>query len=766
MGCVHSTEIIKLNDNNHDSKTDNNKKNNISNSMNNSSIKEIYKIQNKKSANEEILITNKNSNKIISNINVENNSESREIKAEIIQAPPEESSIIKSIHIYNFNLPEILNNYEIIEEISKNQMSIDFKIRLKKDKKIFKNLKVIFKSYFNDDYDENKVLSQIKVLKTLKHDNIIQIEQYLFDENNFYLISEFCEFGTLEKYIEKNKIFTENQTKYIINQILKTIEYLNSKNYVHTDIKPENILIEKIIKKKDEELCEIKLLNFGSSYSLNNNPSNNIPINNLPYYVSPEIINRKYNTKCDIWSIGIIMYEMLFGKKLFNGNNYNEVINNIKNQKIEFNISNNLSNESIDLLKKMIVRNIINRFDVKKCLEHSWFISLKEFDDLDEDINTNSNKKNSYDNNYKNYDKINEKSFNSSEIEDGTNVILINNNNDDENSENNISYEKKKKILKSQINYKCKFNDAISDRSDRTYDLRNKEIDNNNQFINLTIKYIHHFYIKQFQKEKEEKYLKQLFDNHQINNKINFKEIILCFNQYYGYEKTLINCISTNELIEKKLIKNYSGDLNLEEFINFLLKEKENNIINNLKKIYQELEKTNREEIKMYFKEINKRPFIQRYFKEMIIEMEKDKLKENYLFNDYITLIEKVVVKLNSKEEIEKFKLEEKKLEEEKIKKLEEIKKKKEEEKRKKLDEERKKKIEEENNRKKLENEKKKKIKKKKNKKKIEKKKKKKKKKNSNHFKNSFINDSLIQNDLQNNENAFNPEEFLKLVQK
>ena len=114
MGCVHSTEIIKLNDNNHDSKTDNNKKNNISNSMNNSSIKEIYKIQNKKSANEEILITNKNSNKIISNINVENNSESREIKAEIIQAPPEESSIIKIMH---FLAPETLG--AILQVMSK-----------------------------------------------------------------------------------------------------------------------------------------------------------------------------------------------------------------------------------------------------------------------------------------------------------------------------------------------------------------------------------------------------------------------------------------------------------------------------------------------------------------------------------------------------------------------------------------------------------------------------------------------------------------------
>ena len=293
---------------------------------------------------------------------------------------------------------------------------------------------------------------------------------------------------------------TETQTKYIISQILKAILYLNSKNFVHTDIKPENILIEKIMKKRDEELCDIKLLDFGSSSSLKNNPSNDIPIKNLPYYVSPEIIDRKYNAKCDIWSIGVIMYEMLFGVKLFFGNNYNEVINNIKNKNLDFDIEKlknefniiDLSEDAIYLLNNMLLRELESRFDAKRCLEHPWFVSLKEFDDLDEDINTDSNKKNSYDGTYNNYNNLynenNDSSFKSSQIDDEKNVIVINN-------DNEVNKKKNKGVT--GVIIKFKYENIKSERSNRTYSLRsedfNKEKEKESEFVNLTIKYIHFF---------------------------------------------------------------------------------------------------------------------------------------------------------------------------------------------------------------------------------------------------------------------------------
>ena len=829
MGCVHSSEIIKLNDI-HEEKTDNNQKNNISNSINNSCIKDIYK----KSPKEEMTVTNKNSNKIIQNeyqknendyqkneneinkneneINKneyqknenlenekeeskkENNNENIEFKAEIIQAPSEENSIIKQ-HINQLNIKntEIINKYDILEETSRNQMAINYKIKMKNRKKTYKNLKLIRKCDINSKSSEKKILSEIEILKNLNHENIIKVEECIVDENNYYVIGEYCQFGTLEDYINKKKKFTETQTKYIISQLLKAIQYLNSKNFVHTDIKPENILIDKIMKKRDEELCDIKLLDFGSSSSLKNDPSNDIPIKNLPYYVSPEIIDRKYNAKCDIWSIGVIMYEMLFGKKLFTGNNYNEVINCIKTKKIELEINNinnsDLSDDSIYLLKNMIIREIASRFDAKRCLEHPWFVSLKEFDDLDEDINTDSNKKNSDDNEFKNsYVKgnNNSQSINSSVNEDN-NIILVNNNN----FENNVKNSKGNFKLKTIVNTKINYENILSERSNRTFNLRNsdfnKEKEKNIEFINLTIKYLHHFYRKEFEMKNEEENLKKMFDKYKINEKINLKEIIFCFNKYSGYDNNIITCISSNEIIENNFKKKFPNEnsLDFENFKNFLLTEKEKDIINKLKIKYEEIEKTKREDIKSCFNEIKKKPSIQRYFDGMINEMDKDSLKEIYLFMDYLKLIEKTVIKLNSKEEIEKFKNERKREieEEEKRKKIEEEKKR--IEKKKEIEELRKKEIEEEYKRKKLEEEERRKhdeeIRQKieENKKKVMEEEERKsskslkhkpKSKLSNNDKRfSYINQNHkkgLNGELTSNPNAFNAEEFLKLIEK
>ena len=85
-------------------------------------------------------------------------------------------------------------------------------------------------------------------------------------------------------------------------QLLQAIKYLNENNFIHTDVKPENILISGKFISNNEEFFHVKLIDFGSVNSLIN-----IDNNNLPYYIAPEIIERKINAKCDIWSIGIIM---------------------------------------------------------------------------------------------------------------------------------------------------------------------------------------------------------------------------------------------------------------------------------------------------------------------------------------------------------------------------------------------------------------------------------------------------------------------------
>ena len=187
MGCVRSSEIIRINDNRED-KTDNNEKKNITNSISNSDIKDEYQIQNNKKKKEDISISNDNNNQNTikpKNVYKENKkieniiNENIEVKAEIIQAPPDDNSLKKNFknksnlsnksninnsnnntdkNNSNISIPEIIKNkFDILEETNRNQMTINYKIRNKKKKNIYKTLKIIRKNVINKNSDEKKI---------------------------------------------------------------------------------------------------------------------------------------------------------------------------------------------------------------------------------------------------------------------------------------------------------------------------------------------------------------------------------------------------------------------------------------------------------------------------------------------------------------------------------------------------------------------------------------------------------------------------------
>ena len=325
--------------------------------------------QNKKNINDEF----QNEKKSPENkLDLDSNSKTNQVsnKKDIINYNEKNNPIQKKILE---DASEIDNNYFILEKISKNPISQNYKIQNKKNPSIFKTMKVLTKSTIQENDEELKIIKEIEILKGLKHENVIEIEKCYSDEKYFYIISEYSDYGSLKDQFGIKKKYSENQTKYIMYQLLKAIKYLNKNNFIHTDIKPENILIsEKIIINK-EELFKVKLVDFGNANSLQNPESKN-----LPYYVAPEVIDRKFNEKCDIWSLGIIMFRLLFGYVPFKGTSFDEVINNIKNSPIEYdkedennNIS--LSENGEDILSNMIVREVDKRFNVDSCLNHKWF---------------------------------------------------------------------------------------------------------------------------------------------------------------------------------------------------------------------------------------------------------------------------------------------------------------------------------------------------------------------------------------------------------
>lgn len=111
---------------------------------------------------------------------------------------------------------------------------------------------------------------------------------------------------------------SEEEALSITKQVLSAIYYMHSKGIVHRDIKPENMLIEKKTK-------FIKLIDFGISTKISKGEILSSRVG-TPYYIAPEVLYKKYNEKCDLWSIGVVIYMIFSGTPPFKGKDISEVM--------------------------------------------------------------------------------------------------------------------------------------------------------------------------------------------------------------------------------------------------------------------------------------------------------------------------------------------------------------------------------------------------------------------------------------------------------
>ena len=160
------------------------------------------------------------------------------------------------------------------------------------------------------------IFYEINILKQIDHPNVVKIFEFYNSKDAYYLITEFCEGGELFKIISQKKILTEKQCAYIMYQILSAIKYCHKMKIMHRDLKPENILIYK--HDKENDFYDVKICDFGTSQIFKKGEWQSQPCGSV-YYVAPEVIQKKYNSKCDLWSCGVIMFMLLSNKAPFGG---------------------------------------------------------------------------------------------------------------------------------------------------------------------------------------------------------------------------------------------------------------------------------------------------------------------------------------------------------------------------------------------------------------------------------------------------------------
>lgn len=215
-------------------------------------------------------------------------------------------------------------------------------------------------------------MSELTVLKKCSHPNIMNVNEILEDNNNYYIVSELLEGGELfDRILEVSK-FDEMKAAFIIKQVLLAINYMHQKNITHRDLKPENILLEH----QDKDRLEIKISDFGFSCFFDPKDGLDLVLGS-PLYMAPEIIKgQKYNEKVDIWSIGVITYMLLSGRNPFPGKNKNEVKYLIVSKEVDLTkpYFKNVSTQAKDFIMKCLNKNIEERFSAKQLLKHPWML--------------------------------------------------------------------------------------------------------------------------------------------------------------------------------------------------------------------------------------------------------------------------------------------------------------------------------------------------------------------------------------------------------
>jgi len=203
--------------------------------------------------------------------------------------------------------------------------------------------------------------SEIQIHKQLDHPNIIKFHNFIQESTNVYLILDYAPNGTLYTYLHRKKHLTPNEVFHCFYQTCLAIQYLHQKDIVHRDIKPENLLLDKDL--------NIKLCDFG--WAARSIREKRTTFCGTYEYMAPEIVRKKaYDYRVDIWSLGVLLYELVHREAPYKGRSLPEIINSFANTTLTFDAS--IQPEVKDLIGQILKIDPTERISLTEILSHPW----------------------------------------------------------------------------------------------------------------------------------------------------------------------------------------------------------------------------------------------------------------------------------------------------------------------------------------------------------------------------------------------------------
>lgn len=257
---------------------------------------------------------------------------------------------------------KVVDKYILLNILGSGQFGDVYKAQMMDTNKFFAIKTISLDKYINIPRLNEMTRNELDILSKIRNPNIIKFIEMLKTVNNVYIVYELCNGGTLEEYVTKKKFLQEKEALLIFDQILNACKSLVQYNIMHRDFKPSNILFHNGV---------IKVADFGFCKPLTSSFEVTETMVGSPIYMAPEILKgRPYSSKADIYSLGVLFYEMLYGVAPFEELDIPGLLRKIDEGKLVFHDYNKVSPSTEYILRRMLEPNESKRTGWEELFDH------------------------------------------------------------------------------------------------------------------------------------------------------------------------------------------------------------------------------------------------------------------------------------------------------------------------------------------------------------------------------------------------------------
>jgi len=268
--------------------------------------------------------------------------------------------------------------YELGSELGTGAFSVVNRAVRRKDPSIEYAVKCVNRKSLSED-DSKAILEEVNILREFDHPNVTKLFDFFEEKSHYYLVMEELMGGELFDRVVQKLCYNEKEARNTCKILLEAVGYCHSNSVAHRDLKPENLLL-----KSDQNDSDIKIADFGFAKKVLT-PNSLTTQCGTPGYVAPEILEGlPYDTKADMWSIGVILYILLGGYPPFIEKNQRVLFRRIRNADYQFHEEywGTISSDAKGLICLLLTKDPAKRITASEALENKWI--------CEEDVNLGS----------------------------------------------------------------------------------------------------------------------------------------------------------------------------------------------------------------------------------------------------------------------------------------------------------------------------------------------------------------------------------------